>query len=196
MHNIKKLEIKKLFKELDFLESDYEYRNEVINAADGNFIEEVNLMLERNPELKTIYDEKYEVETVSESFEENIIDVIEEVIEKIKHSTKIKKLYRDIVKITHPDKVNNTNLNDAYIKATGYYDINDYIGVYKINFQLGIEDYELCEENIEIEIKDRINNIKNKIDFLEKTFTYQWYISGERDKQNILLKFIENKLKK
>lgn len=196
MHNIKKLEIKKLFKELDFLESDYEYRNEVINAVDGNFIEEVNLMLERNPELKTIYDEKYEVETVSESFEENIIDVIEEVIEKIKHSTKIKKLYRDIVKITHPDKVNNTNLNDAYIKATGYYDINDYIGVYKINFQLGIEDYELCEENIEIEIKDRINNIKNKIDFLEKTFTYQWYISGERDKQNILLKFIENKLKK
>ena len=42
----------------------------------------------------------------------------------------------------------------------------------------------------------QINNIKNKIDFLEKTFTYQWYISGERDKQNILLKFIENKLKK
>ena len=41
MHNIKKLEIKKLFKELDFLESDYEYRNEVINAVDSNFIEEV-----------------------------------------------------------------------------------------------------------------------------------------------------------
>ena len=196
MHNIKKLEIKKLFKELDFLESDYEYRNEVINAVDSNFIEEVYSILERNPELKTIYDEKYEVETVSEA-DDVIIHSEEETIKnRIEYSPKIKKLYREIVKITHPDKVNNTNLNDAYIKATGYYDINDYIGVYKINFQLGIEDYELCEENIEIEIKDRINNIKNKIDFLEKTFTYQWYISGERDKQNILLKFIENKLKK
>ena len=195
MHNIKKLEIKKLFKELDFLESDYEYRNEVINNVDIDFTNEINLLLDKNPELKTIYNEKFDT-NLSESLDENIIEVIEEVIEKIKHSTKIKKLYRDIVKITHPDKVNNTNLNDAYIKATGYYDINDYIGVYKINFQLGIEDYELCEENIEIEIKDRINNIKNKIDFLEKTFTYQWYISGERDKQNILLKFIENKLKK
>ena len=196
MHNIKKLEIKKLFKELDFLESDYEYRNEVINAADGNFIEEVNLMLERNPELKTIYDEKYEVETVSEADDVIIHSEEQQIIDRIESSPKIRKLYREIVKITHPDKVKNTNLNDAYIKATGYYDINDYIGVYKINFQLGIEDYELCEENIEIEIKDRINNIKNKIDFLEKTFTYQWYISGERDKQNILLKFIENKLKK
>lgn len=197
MHNIKKLEIKKLFKELDFLESDYEYRNEVINAVDGDFIEEVNLMLERNPELKTIYEEKYEVETVSEADDVIIhIDEEQQIIDRIESSPKIRKLYREIVKITHPDRVKNTNLNDAYIKATGYYDINDYIGVYKINFQLGIEDYELCEENIEIEIKDRINNIKNKIDFLEKTFTYQWYISGERDKQNILLKFIENKLKK
>lgn len=197
MHNIKKLEIKKLFKELDFLESDYEYRNEVINAVDSNFIEEVYSILERNPELKTIYEEKYEVETVSEADDVIIhIDEEQQIIDRIESSPKIRKLYREIVKITHPDKVTNTNLNDAYIKATGYYDINDYIGVYKINFQLGIEDYELCEENIEIEIKDRINNIKNKIDFLEKTFTYQWYISGERDKQNILLKFIENKLKK
>ena len=196
MHNIKKLEIKKLFKELDFLESDYEYRNEVINAVDSNFIEEVYSILERNPELKTIYDEKYEVETVSEADDVIIHSEEQQIIDRIESSPKIRKLYREIVKITHPDRVKNTNLNDAYIKATGYYDINDYIGLYKINFQLGIEDYELCEENIEIEIKDRINNIKNKIDFLEKTFTYQWYISGERDKQNILLKFIENKLKK
>ena len=194
MHNIKKLEIKKLFKELDFLESDYEYRNEVINAVDSNFIEEVYSILERNPELKTIYDEKYEVETVSESFEENIIDVIEEVIEKIKHSTKIKKLYRDIVKITHPDKVNNTNLNDAYIKATEYYKINDELNIYKICSKLDI-DYDI-EEVDNKEINKRIDSIKNRINFLENTFTYQWYISGERDKQNILLKFIENKLKK
>ena len=193
MHNIKKLEIKKLFKELDFLESDYEYRNEVINAVDSNFIEEVYSILERNPELKTIYDEKYEVETVSESFEENIIDVIEEVIEKIKHSTKIKKLYRDIVKITHPDKVNNTNLNDAYIKATEYYKINDELNIYKICSKLDI-DYDI-EEVDNKEINKRIDSIKNRINFLENTFTYQWYISDERNKITILLKFIENKLK-
>ena len=134
MHNIKKLEIKKLFKELDFLESDYEYRNEVINAVDSNFIEEVYSILERNPELKTIYDEKYEVETVSEADDVIIHSEEQQIIDRIESSPKIRKLYREIVKITHTDKVTNTKLNDAYIKATGYYDINDYIRVYQIHF--------------------------------------------------------------
>lgn len=194
MHNIKKLEIKKLFKELDFLESDYEYRNEVINAADGNFIEEVNLMLERNPELKTIYDEKYEVETVSTS--EDVIHIEDEeiIVNRIESSPKIRKLYREIVKITHPDKVKNTSFNDTYIKATEYYDINYEMGIYKICTELNI-DYDV-EDNYNIEIKSKINEYKNKIDFLENTFTYQWYINEDVNiKNKLLLKFIENKLK-
>ena len=116
MHNIKKLEIKKLFKELDFLESDYEYRNEVINAVDSNFIEEVYSILERNPELKTIYDEKYEVETVSEADDVIIHSEEQQIIDRIESSPKIRKLYREIVKITHPDKVKNTSFNDTYYK--------------------------------------------------------------------------------
>jgi hypothetical protein len=194
MHNIKKLEIKKLFKELDFLESDYEYRNEVINAVDGNFIEEVNLMLERNPELKTIYDEKYEVETISTS--EDIIHIEDEeiILNRIESSPKIRKLYREIVKITHPDKVKNTSFNDTYIKATEYYDINYEMGIYKICTELNI-DYDV-EDNYNNEIKSKINEYKNKIDFLENTFTYQWYINEDVNiKNKLLLKFIENKLK-
>ncbi len=194
MHNIKKLEIKKLFKELDFLESDYEYRNEVINAVDSNFIEEVYSILERNPELKTIYDEKYEVETVSEADDVIIHSEEQQIIDRIESSPKIRKLYREIVKITHPDKVKNTSFNDTYIKATEYYKINDELNIYKICSKLDI-DYDI-EEVDNKEINKRIDSIKNRINFLENTFTYQWYISGERDKQNILLKFIENKLKK
>lgn len=194
MHNIKKLEIKKLFKELDFLESDYEYRNEVINAADGNFIEEVNLMLERNPELKTIYDEKYEVETVSTSEDIIYIEDEEIIANRIESSPKIRKLYREIVKITHPDKVKNTSFNDTYIKATEYYDINYEMGIYKICTELNI-DYDV-EDNYNNEIKSKINEYKNKIDFLENTFTYQWYINEDVNiKNKLLLKFIENKLK-
>lgn len=193
MHNIKKLEIKKLFKELDFLESDYEYRNEVINAVDSNFIEEVYSILERNPELKTIYDEKYEVETVSEADDVIIHSEEQQIIDRIESSPKIKKLYREIVKITHPDKIDNTNLNDSYIKATEYYKINDELNIYKICSKLDI-DYDI-EEVDNKEINKRIDSIKNRINFLENTFTYQWYISDERNKITILLKFIENKLK-
>jgi hypothetical protein len=41
MDKIKLLEIKKLFKELDYIESDYEYRNEIINEADSDFIKKL-----------------------------------------------------------------------------------------------------------------------------------------------------------
>ena len=193
MHNIKKLEIKKLFKELDFLESDYEYRNEVINAVDSNFIEEVYSILERNPELKTIYDEKYEVETVSEADDVIIHSEEQQIIDRIESSPKIRKLYREIVKITHPDKVTNTSFNDTYIKATEYYKINDELNIYKICSKLDI-DYDI-EDDYNNVIKSKINEYRNKINFLENTFTYQWYISDERNKITILLKFIENKLK-
>lgn len=195
MHNIKKLEIKKLFKELDFLESDYEYRNEVINAVDGDFIEEVNLMLERNPELKTIYDEKYEVETVSEADDVIIhIDEEQQIMDRIESSPKIRKLYREIVKITHPDKVTNTIFNSTYIKATEYYDINYEMGIYKICTELNI-DYDI-EDDYNNVIKSKINEYRNKINFLENTFTYQWYINEDVNiKNKLLLKFIENKLK-
>ena len=193
MHNIKKLEIKKLFKELDFLESDYAYRNEVINAVDSNFIEEVYSILERNPELKTIYDEKYEVETVSEADDVIIHSEEQQIIDRIESSPKIRKLYREIVKITHPDKVTNTSFNDTYIKATEYYKINDELNIYKICSKLDI-DYDI-EDDYNNVIKSKINEYRNKINFLENTFTYQWYISDERNKITILLKFIENKLK-
>ena len=194
MHNIKKLEIKKLFKELDFLESDYEYRNEVINAVDSNFIEEVYSILERNPELKTIYDEKYEVETVSEADDVIIHSEEQQIIDRIESSPKIRKLYREIVKITHPDKVKNTSFNDTYIKATEYYKINDELNIYKICSKLDI-DYDI--EGVDNkEINKRIDSIKNRINFLENTFTYQWYINEDVNiKNKLLLKFIENKLK-
>jgi hypothetical protein len=55
-------------------------------------------------------------------------------------------------------------------------------------------DYDI-EEVDNKEINKRIDSIKNRINFLENTFTYQWYISDERNKIMILLKFIENKLK-
>ena len=194
MHNIKKLEIKKLFKELDFLESDYEYRNEVINAVDSNFMEEVYSILERNPELKTIYDEKYEVETVSEADDVIIHSEEQQIIDRIESSPKIRKLYREIVKITHPDKVKNTSFNDTYIKATEYYKINDELNIYKICSKLDI-DYDI--EGVDNkEINKRIDSIKNRINFLENTFTYQWYINEDVNiKNKLLLKFIENKLK-
>ena len=58
MSKLKQLEIKKLMKELDFVESDFTYKNEIVHEADSNFIKSVNDLLEQHPLLKDVFDKK------------------------------------------------------------------------------------------------------------------------------------------
>lgn len=185
MNKLKLLEVKKLLKELDYIESDFEYRSEVISEADSEFIQSVNDFLVSHPELKEIYDKKItdrinetikkraeenqgsesgdDTETIGEDVSDNIQedernDEEKEVTENI--SPKLKKLYREIVKLTHPDKVKKKKLNDIYIKATDYYNLNDKVGIYKICSDLDI-DYDIEEED-EMFISTKIDSLKKK----------------------------------
>jgi hypothetical protein len=222
MNKIKSLEIKRLFKELDYIESDFEYRSEVISEADTEFIRCVGEFLSKHPELKDLYDKKItqsinetikkraeenkesgsedDTETIREDVSDNIHDD-ERVNEDTKEeednrefiSPRLKKLYREIVKLTHPDIVKKKHLNEMYIEATIYYDNNDKIGIYKICSQLEIE-YEIEEED-EGFISSKISQLKNKIGFLESTFTWKWYkTEGEDEKNKILIDYIKLKL--
>jgi hypothetical protein len=212
MNRLKDLEIKKLLKELDFIEIDYEYRSEVVSEADSEFMNSINDFLSKNPELKDLYDRKVteriektindvkskyeesdniEIEEEQEnniSEEENTDDVISN-----EKSPEVKKVYREIVKLTHPDKIKDKRLNDFYIKSTELYNNNDKIGLYKICDELGII-YEMDENDSEV-IEDKINTLKRKINFLESTFTWKWFnTKDEKTKERILLDFISLKL--
>jgi hypothetical protein len=204
MNRLQFLQTKKLFKELEYIESDFEYRNEIISEADSEFISQVNNFLEHHPELKEIYDEKIDnhiqqsilrnTEEVIELFNEN--EVIEEeiLVYENTRTSKVKKLYREIVKLTHPDKVNNKSLNDLYLSATKYYDNNDQIGIYKICTELDI-DYELDEQDNQI-IESKIDDLKRRIEFLESTFTWQWInTNGDKEKTEMLINYIRIRLK-
>jgi hypothetical protein len=200
MNKIKLLEIKKLFKELDYIESDYEYRNEIISEADSDFIKKVNIFLDDYPELKELYDKKItdkinssirsSVDIVIEDISEEVFE--EEIIQDVK-SPKIKKLYREIVKLTHPDKVDKKSLNDIYINSTKCYNENDKIGIYKICTYLDI-DYDIDENDDKI-IESKIESIKNRIAFLETTFTYQWIqMEDEVQKTEMMVNFIKMRI--
>jgi len=219
MNKLKLLEVKKLLKELDYIESDFEYRSEVISEADSEFIQSVNDFLYSHPELKEIYDKKItdrinetirnraeenqepEGEDNSETIGEDVTDNIREderneearieeveITENI--SPKLKKLYREIVKLTHPDKVKKKKLNDIYIKATDYYNLSDKVGIYKICSELDI-DYDIEEED-EMFISTKIDSLKKRIGFLESTFTWKWYrTTSEEEKNQILINYIK-----
>lgn len=219
MNKVKSLEFRKLLKELDYVESDFEYRNEIISEADAQFISSINQFLQNHPELKELYDNKV-TEKIEKSIkknteseekkvesddtitddteieEEESVDIkeIEEEIKDKKSISEIKKLYREIVKLTHPDKVKNKRLNEVYLKATKYYDDNNKIGIYAVCNELLIE-YEIKTEDIQL-IYDEIKKYQQKINFLESTYTWKWYnCENEEQKNQILINYIKLKIK-
>jgi hypothetical protein len=198
MKNLKYLELQRLIKELQFVESNYVYQNEIVNQSELLFTESVNRILNNYPELKNIWDDKLEKNNnlLNSSIMENNVEInIEEidVVNEFDISPNIKKIYREIVKNTHPDVVINRKLNELYLEATLAHDSNDIITLYKICNELMI-DFELNEEEIE-KIKLKIEQYKNKICFLESTYTFEWLKSEDKEKEKIVLKFIENIIK-
>ena len=123
MSKLKRLEVRKLLKELDFIESDFNYKNEIVFEADSNFIKSVNDLLEKHPMLKDIINKKNSKrvdlvfsDIIKEALgkddeileEEELVEdfINEEVVSEINpKEVKMKKLYRDIAKLTHPDKI-------------------------------------------------------------------------------------------
>ena len=208
MSKLRNLQVKRLLKELEYVESDFDYRNEIISEADNNFIKCINHFLSQHPEIKEVYDKK-----VNEKIEKSIIKKIEDDNKELdidmdssqeiheennedekdkvnNGNSKLKKVYREIVRLTHPDKTDKKRLNDLYILATKYYDNSDQIGLYKVCDELNI-DYEI-DENDEQSIADKISSLRTRIDFLEKTFTWKWHnCETEVEKNQIMINYIK-----
>lgn len=210
MSKLKRLEVRKLLKELDFIESDFNYKNEIVFEADSNFIKSVNDLLEKHPMLKDIINKKNNKrvdlvfsDIIKEALdkdeileEEELVEefINEEVVSEINpKEVKMKKLYRDIAKLTHPDKIVSEKLNDLYLKSTKFYKNSDITGIYYICDELGIT-YEIDDKDNEM-ISNKINNLKNRISFMESTLTWRWFHSdSEKEKEQIVLSYIKMQL--
>jgi hypothetical protein len=204
MNRLKNLEMNKLFKELDYIQSDFEYTNEVITTSELDFLNDVTNFLKINPQLKELYDKKIQnriddlisKNQVSEELQildnDNLIEGreimennIEEDITNDDVDQKIKSVYRSIVKLTHPDKVKDDKLNNYYLKATNLYDKKDIIGLYSICSEIGII-FDFSEINV-VDIKDKIQLLKDRIKFMESTFTWKWFYSKDEDERMLLI---------
>lgn len=193
MTNLKYLEIQRLFKELQFVESDYLYQSEIIKQTDKIFLESVDSILEKYPDLKTLWTERTQKKpnVIPQVLMDDVVEVIQ-VEEKSDDKNNLKQIYREIVKSTHPDKVKNLKLNELYIEATQAYGSNDIVTLYKVCSELLI-DFDFDQDEIN-RIKERIENYKSQIVFLESTYTFKWLKSDESEKDKIVLNFIKNRL--
>jgi len=189
MNSLKSLELQRLIKELQFVESDYIYQSEVVRQSNQYFLESVDSLLNDYPDLKRIWTEKN-----TKQSEVNIQDLPTEIEKtKLNVDTKVKKIYREIVKSTHPDKIKNSKLNELYLEATFAYETNDIVTLYKVCSELMI-DFKFDDSEIET-IKSRINEIRGQINFLESTYTFKWLKSSDVEKTKVVLRFIEERIK-
>lgn len=202
MNRLSQLQAKKMMKELEYLNSELDWKNEIISEADGKFMNNVNDFLDQHPDLKEEFDrvmDRRMAETVRIATEranmseqvaehENISEDVHTVVAK-EENPKVKKIYREIVKKTHPDKVDDPKLNQLYIDACKFYDGGDLFSLYSLYGQLGL-DYDVDEEDLE-ELSSRIEQVRERIGIIEAATTWVWYnADDEAFRNNIIVKYV------
>lgn len=186
------LESKKLLKEFNYLVSDIEFKNEYAMEYSRPFEIAVRQFLRERPLIKELCrnkfgsqldpepeDKKNEGESIHIpiSSETGVIvftgkkDEEDTLILEI-DVEKIKKIYREIVQKTHPDKVNSNALNNLYIKAMEANQKQDLLTMYSICDELGI-DFHISQKEIDA-LKNKIKSIKSQQLFFERSHLWAW----------------------
>jgi len=192
MNTLEELEIKKLISELNYIKSDFKYKQELLSNIESNFINNVNTFLDNYPELKEIYHERVTNTITNAELLKNNLEKEEEDRDSLLE-IKMKNIYREIVKCTHPDKIKNKILNYFYIEATNLYEKDDIIGLYQICDTLGIK-YDIDHSERDVIINE-INVIRTKIKFIETNKTWNWHLTDNMDvKNNIIIDYIKEKI--
>ena len=182
---IHELHINKIIQEYSYLKSDEEFKKEVISTRQSEFLKIINQTLSNySPDQLKKHDENQGPPVENKKPR---IDIGE-----IPNNTKVKakNVYRDIVKLTHPDKVDDEELNELYIEAKDAYEVYDLFELYfiarSLNIKLKLTFEEMDTLNKLIELKKQ--NIKS----LESSYVWLWINSSSEDeKTRIVNQFIE-----
>jgi hypothetical protein len=174
-NKIKKLQIQRVIQEYNLLNTDYELKNNMVEEYRQEFLKE------------TFSEEKDNNQSNGPIKKEEVKIKNEEIPTDTK--SKVKKIYREIVKQTHPDKVDSEVLNNYYLDATRAYNLNDILELYIICEKLDI-DTEISE--LELGLFDKLIEIKrSEIKRIEESFIWVWInAKTEEQKQEIVDRFI------
>ena len=195
MKTLKKLELTKLIKELDYLESEFNYKSELIKEIDFEFKKEVEGILLNQPDLKELFTKSLDkINHIRQNLNlENSEKIDTDEIVSEEKNNKLKTLYRTIVKSTHPDVSKDERFKELYLEATKAYDDNNLYPIISICNTLKIP-FEITDEEYDT-LKNQVEMIKKRTNFLETTYSWQWYASQDLNfKNNIVLNFIQSQI--
>jgi hypothetical protein len=185
-NKLKKLEIKKLIQEYNFLLLDDEYRQEIISENKTDFLTKVEKL---KSELGIIN----EPETPKKEEEVNLPKKPKIDSGQVSKSTKdkVKKLYREIAKKTHPDKTNSEELVNLYMRATVAAEDYNLFEIFIICNELNID------IDLDLEDKDTLITLiemkKREIKSIEASFIWLYYMAKTEEEKNKLIELFVKK---
>ena len=206
---VRKLELKKIIQEYNFLLTDEKYKKEVVSETKSEFLKEIHEkkielgLIENEPFKEEVEDsEKKDSKTEGDTEEggTNINSELESSekdeskTSKRERSKKSKTIYREIVKHTHPDKVGSDEKIELYNKATDAYNKNKIIELYFIAIELNL-DVELSEEDFD-NINKTINLKRKELHNLEMSFLWLWYNAKNKEQREKVVALFINKTHK
>lgn len=185
---LEQLEIQRLLQEYNFLILDDEYKQEVISSGKSEFLKKVH-------ELNGSTPSQPESKEINENVEKPKKQKIDPNTVDPKVREKVKKLYREIAKLTHPDKVDSDELVELYTKATIAAEEFDLFVLYGICAQLNIS-HSIDKEDKGV-LKEHISNKKKKLDGIERSFIWLYvHAETEEEKEKLVKSFVEQHGKK
>ncbi len=185
------LKIKKLLKEYEYLLIEDEYNENFISEHKSSFLKSIK---DREVELGLREAEEsimVENSDLEDNKDETEVEKPEPPNREIRR--KIKNLFRKIVKLTHPDKVNSEHLIEKYIKAKKYYEDYDLLGLCvlcsELNIKIDISDLKLDELLVSI------NKKKLNISNLESSYLWMWANAETEEEKNKFVEMFINRVK-
>ncbi len=185
---LEKLKLNKLIQEYNYLMIDFEYKMEVVEEYRQPFMNDV-AEKRKTEEPKPPPPPPPINENKNEEPKKKDPKIKDEVLDD-ETKGKIKKIFRDIVKKSHPDKIGSDEHLEIYISAKDAYEDNDLMELYRICGKLGIsvdpevQDMLLLEELIEMKRQE----IKN----LESSFIWSWIkTETQEQKDGLVNQFIK-----
>lgn len=193
MKDMRSLETRRLIKEAEYLSTELEYRSEMVRQADAEFMAKVGELIEEHPEMKKGIDAAISL-AIESAKEAEAGEPEQEEREPSPSSPSMKKAFREVAKKTHPDICGTTNLSGLWMKASEAHDSGDIATMSSICESLGIE-MPIGDEEIQM-LKSSISSAKERISFIESTFSWNWMREQDPSKKEALLReFIARKIR-
>jgi len=166
--------------EYSYLMLDSQYKDELIDDARNKFMEIVHKTMGKPP---TSSPTTQDVDQQQQSASKPRVDpsTVDPLVR-----AKVKQIYRNIAKVTHPDRATTDEHVEAYVRATKAADEFDLFELYGICALLGV--HYIIDYNDRPLLQQHIKHKREQLKSIEQSYIWLWANAETQEEQDRLVK--------